>query len=149
MNVLNEPLFDIDRVTKLYTEKDGVPVKYVCTSAPNENATYAADIYYRETPHPQFGNHYFGLSYSPASTQLMITNADPIEDLTFTAIYSNVSEQWVYSQHRHDYREVPGENIAIDGGRSYVRMTGDFNSAKVKTLIVKDGEFMEKIDEDE
>ena len=149
MNVLNEPLFDIDRVTKLYTEKDGVPVKYVCTSAPNENATYAADIYYRETPHPQFGNHYFGLFYSPASTQLMITNADTIEDLTFTAIYSNVSEQWVYSQHRHDYREVPGENIAIDGGRSYVRMAGDFNSAKVKTLIVKDGEFMEKIDEDE
>ena len=147
MNVLNEPIFDVDKVTKLYTEKDGVPVKYVCTSAPNENATYAADIYYRETPHPEFGNHYFGLFYSPASTQLMITNADPIEDLTFTAIYSNMSEQWVYSQHRHDYREVPGENVFIDGGRSYVRMTGDFNSAKIKTLVVKDGEFMEKIDE--
>ena len=144
MNVLNEPLFDVDKVTKLYTEKDGVPVKYVCTSAPNEYGTYAADIYYRETPHPEFGNHYFGLFYSPASAHLMITNADPIEDLTFTAVYSNMSEQWVYSQHRHDYREVPGENVFIDGGRSYVRMTGDFNSAKVKTLVVKDGEFKEK-----
>ena len=143
----HEPIFDTKRVCELYSEKDGVPVKYVCTSAPNEHASYAADIFYRETPHPEFGNRYFGLFYSPASTQLMITNADPIEDLTFTAIYSNMLEQWVYSKHRHDYREVPGENVAIDGGRSYNRMLGDFKSAMVKTFVVKDGEFMEKADE--
>ena len=150
MMINHEPIFDTKRVCELYSKKDGVPVKYVCTSAPNEHASYAADIFYRETPHPEFGNHYFGLYHNPSFSSdgtIMITNADPIEDLTFTAIYSNMLEQWVYSKHRHDYREVPGENVAIDGGRSYDRMVGDFKSAMVKTFVVKDGEFMEKTDE--
>ena len=147
----HEPIFDTKRVCELYSKKDGVPIKYVCTSAPNEHASYAADIFYRETPHPEFGNRYFGLynanNYGGVRGGIMITNADPIEDLTFTAIYSNMLEQWVYSKHRHDYREVPGENVAIDGGRSYDRMVGDFKSAMVKTFVVKDGEFTEKTDE--
>lgn len=150
MMINHEPIFDTKRVCELYSEKDGVPVTYVCTSAPNAHATYAADIFYRETPHPEFGNRYFGLYRNPnpaADGTLLITNADPIEDLTFTAIYSNMLEQWVYSKHRHDYKEVPGENVAIDGGRSYDRMVGDFKSAMVKTFVVKDGEFMEKVDE--
>ena len=141
----HEPIFDTKRVCELYSKKDGVPIKYVCTSAPNEHASYAADIFYRETPHPEFGNRYFALFQR--TEQILIRNADPIEDLTFTAIYSNMLEQWVYSKHRHDYREVPGENVAIDGGRSYDRMVGDFKGAMIKTFVVKDGEFMEKTDE--
>ena len=150
MMINHEPIFDTKKVCELYSKKDGVPIKYVCTSAPNEHASYAADIFYRETPHPEFGNRYFGLYHNPSFSSdgtIMITNADPIEDLTFTAIYSNMLEQWVYSKHRHDYREVPGENVAIDGGRSYNRMIGDFKSAMVKTFVVKDGEFMEKTNE--
>ena len=148
MMINHEPIFDTKKVCELYSKKDGVPIKYVCTSAPNEYGTYAADIFYRETPHPEFGNRYFGLynanNFGGVRGGIMITNADPIEDLTFTAIYSNMLEQWVYSKHRHDYREVPGENVAIDGGRSYNRMVGDFKSAMVKTFVVKDGEFKEK-----
>ena len=151
MMINHEPIFDTKKVCELYSKKDGVPIKYVCTSAPNEYGTYAADIFYRETPHPEFGNRYFGLynanNFGGVRGGIMITNADPIEDLTFTAIYSNMLEQWVYSKHRHDYREVPGENVAIDGGRSYNRMIGDFKSAMVKTFVVKDGEFMEKTNE--
>ena len=150
MMINHEPIFDTKKVCELYSKKDGVPIKYVCTSAPNEYGTYAADIFYRQTPHPEFGNRYFGLYHNPSFSSdgtIMITNADPIEDLTFTAIYSNMLEQWVYSKHRHDYREVPGENVAIDGGRSYNRMVGDFKSAMVKTFVVKDGEFMEKTNE--
>ena len=57
--IKHEPLFDTQKVCEHYTEKDGVPITYVCTSALG-NEAWAMDIFYRETPHPEFGNHYFG-----------------------------------------------------------------------------------------
>ena len=147
MNVYHEPMFDIDKVCKLYSEKDGVPVKYVCTSATNEYADFAADVFYRETPHPEFGNRYFALFFRSTGPkeeqrQLLITNADKIEDLTFDMIYSKLDKQWHYSQHRHDFRPVPGEDLAIDGGRSYTKLSGNLG-AELKSMKVKDGEFVE------
>lgn len=137
MSIKHHPLFDTARVEKLYSEKDGVPVKYVCTSAPNEHADYAADIFYRETPHPEFGNHYFGLFYDPITKHLMITNADVIEDLEFGMLEG--PEGWEYSQHRHDFRGI-GE-CSIDGGRAYIRRVGDL-SVPMKVMTVVDGEFV-------
>lgn len=130
MKINHHPLFDIAKVTKLYSEKDGVPVKYVCTSAPNEHADYAADIFYRETPHPEFGNRYFGLYrnlHFASDGTVMITNADPIEGLEFGMIEG--PDGWEYSQHRHDYRVV--ENNFIDGGRAYLRTQGSYVMKKV------------------
>ena len=135
MNIKHRPLFDTEVVAKFYTEKDGVPVAYVCTSAPNKEATYAADIFYRETPHPEFGNRYFGL-YMNVDKQVMITNCDMIEDLTFNMIEG--MDGWEYSQHRWDYHQVG--RTAIDGGRSYVKLVGDIH-ATVKVLKVKNGVF--------
>jgi hypothetical protein len=60
MNIQHNPIFDTAKVEKLYTEKDGVEVKYVCTSALGSQE-FATDIFYRATPHPQFGNRYFAL----------------------------------------------------------------------------------------
>ena len=145
----HEPIFDTEKVCKHYSEKDGVPVKYVCTSATNEYGTFACDVFYRETPHPEFGNRYFALfsrSTGPKEEQrqLLITNADKIEDLTFHMIYSKLDEHWHYSQHRHDFRPVPGANLNIDGGRSYVRIVGDIHGHyERKRMKVKDGEFVE------
>tara|TARA_R110000782_G_scaffold247109_1_gene333811 strand:+ start:31 stop:135 length:105 start_codon:yes stop_codon:yes gene_type:complete len=31
MNIQHDPIFDTAKVEKIYSEKDGVPVKYVCT----------------------------------------------------------------------------------------------------------------------
>ena len=59
MNIQHYPLFNIKKAEALYTEKDGVEVKYVCTTD-LRNSDIPADIFYRETPHPQFGNYYFG-----------------------------------------------------------------------------------------
>jgi hypothetical protein len=150
MNIKHRPLFNIEAITKFYSEKDGVPVTYVCTSAPNKEATYAADIFYRESPHPEFGNRYFGVyrsysDYSPISTRtisskIMITNCDMIEDLTFSMIEG--PSGWEYSQHRHDYRQVG--LTAIDGGRSYVKLVGDIH-APVKVMKVKNGVFEELV----
>lgn len=146
MNIQHNPIFDIDKVAALYTEKDGVPVKYVCTSAVNKSAAYAADIFYRETPHPEFGNRYFALYINPYANnaQVMIANADPIEDLAFEMI--EVDGMFHYSQHRHDFREV-GNGIAIDGGREYYRSSFSdrdyYVSCARKKLKVKDGDFVD------
>jgi len=145
MNIKHHPLFDTARVEKLYSEKDGVPVKYVCTSAPNKHADYAADIFYREEPHPEFGNRYFGLYRNPYASDatVMIATADPIEGLEFGMIEG--PEGWEYSQHRHDYRHVG--DCAVDGGRSYFKRVGDL-SVPVKYMKIVDGEFVEESNSD-
>jgi len=125
--IKHHPIFDIHRVIKHYSKKDGVPITYVCTTA-LDHGTVAGDVFYRATRHPEFGNHYFRLSWQMAGLDavqptLMIGNADVVEDLSFDCIKG--SEGWEYSQHRHDYREVPGSGVAIDGGRSYTRLIGN------------------------
>lgn len=140
MNIYHRPIFDTGKVEKHYSEKDGVPVKYVCTSAPNMG-TLAADIFYRETPHPEFGNHYFGLyvnSFGVDEPTIMISNADLIENLDFDMV--EVDGTYHYSQHRHDFYTVG--DVSIDGGRAYLKMAGNINHP-TKRFKVKAGEFVE------
>ena len=136
VNIKHAPLFDTDKVCELYSEKDGVPVNYVCTSAINENATFAADVFYRATPHPEFGNRYFALYRNPYAedAEIMITNADTIENFNFGMIKDRDGNYW-YSSHRHDCLFMDGS--MIDGGRSYVRSSGP-----VEYFKVKDGQFV-------
>jgi len=140
MQILNNPILDTKVIADFYSEKDGVDVKYVCTSALGDEA-FAMDIFYRETPHPRFGNRYFGLYSKPDlsgnnEAMLMITNADAIEGQTF-AMVEDLNGDLVYSQHRHDFRMMKNGNM-IDGGRAYVRANGMIHSFEVK-----DGEFVE------
>ena len=141
MNIHHEPLFDTAKVEKLYTEKDGVEVKYVCTTAIQEHAAFAADVFYRATPHPEFGNRYFAIYRNPYAdnAQIMITNADQVENFEFGMIEG--PNGWEYSQHRHDYRSV-GE-CAVDGGRSYIKRVGDL-SVPTKYMKIVDGEFVDE-----
>ena len=141
MNINHRPIFDIARVEKLYSEKDGVPVRYVCTSALS-NEAQAMDIFYRETPHPEFGNRYFGLYWgytldAEVVPDVMITNADKIEDLEFGM--GEVDGQLHYSQHRHDFYSVGG--VAVDGGRAYFRRAGDL-AIPVSWFKVENGKFV-------
>jgi hypothetical protein len=146
MNINHRPIFDTEKVCELYSEKDGVPVSYVCTTALGDG-TQAMDVFYRETPHPEFGNRYFGLYWGSPNPntdfQVMITNADRVEDLTFELI--EVDGQWHYSQHRHDFHSVGG--TSIDGGRAYVRLVGNINVPRA-TMKVVNGQF-EKVMADE
>jgi len=137
MNINHNPIFDTDKIAALYTEKDGVPVKYVCTSALNENSAVAVDIFYRDTPHPTFGNRYFTIFNQPSldgESRPMIAGADQIEKLTFGLI--ECDNGWEYSQHRHDYRKV-GQKM-IDGGRAYIRTS----STEHEVMKIVDGEFV-------
>lgn len=140
MNIKHSPILDTKRVCELYSKKDGVPVTYVCTSALGGEAQ-AMDIFYRETPHPEFGNRYFGLyrnQHFASDGTIMITNADKIEEAEFGMVKGPAG--WEYSQHRHDYRQVG--NCAVDGGRAYFKRVGDL-SVPVKYMKVVDGKFME------
>jgi len=136
LDIKHHPKYDIHAIEKFYSDKDGVAVKYVCTSAPGSGAQ-AMDIFYRETPHPEFGNRYFGL-YRHSEGHLMITNADVIENVEFGMIEGTAG--WEYSQHRHDYRVVG--HSAIDGGRAYVRQTGNL-AVSTKTVKIINGRFVE------
>ena len=140
MYIQHEPLFDTATNEKTYTEKDGVEVKYVCTTDLRASDV-PVDIFYRATPHPKFGNHYFGLYYDHVRDCTMITNADIVEELEFGMI--KVDNAYYYSQSHHDYKVVQG--IMIDGGRAYVRSShgtvmmrvknGKFYAADVPALI--------------
>jgi len=140
MRIKHRPIFDPKRVERVYSDKDGVPVKYVCTSA-LDTGIREVDIFYRSTPHPEFGNRYFGLFRKPdtaSSKNIFIVNADKVEYLEFNMVY--VDNQWHYSKHRWDYHTVG--DVSIDGGRAYLKRVGNLDHP-VKTFKVKNGEFSE------
>jgi len=138
MNIQHEPLFDTAKVEAHYTKKDGVDVKYVCTTD-LKASDVPVDVYYRETPHPEFGNHYFGLYHDHVRDHTMITNADIVESLEFGMI--EVDGKYYYSQSHHDYKVVEGK--MIDGGRAYIRSNG-----YTVVMKVKNGKFIAKDVED-
>jgi hypothetical protein len=133
MNINHRPILDVKFCEEAYSKKDGVPIKYVCTTA-LDGGVNAGDVFYRDTPHPKFGNRYFQLFV--VNNNLFIRGADVVEDLTFDMLYGE--GYWHYSQHRHDY--VPVDFWAIDGGRAYTRIVGE--DYVMETFKVKDGEFV-------
>lgn len=120
MNIHHSPNFDTEKVTAHYTEKDGVEVKYVCTTDLTASDC-PVDVFYRETPHPEFGNRYFGLYFDNLRNHLMITDADVVETYDFGMI-EDKDGIWWYSQCHHDCLMIDGK--MIDGGRVYVRGNG-------------------------
>lgn len=132
MSIKHEPIFKTDAMAEHYSKKDGVAVKYVCTSALSGEAQ-AMDIFYRDTPHPEFGNRYFGM-FINQQDRVMITNADIIDGAEFAMIEDSEGNLH-YSAHRHDYKSVDGK--MIDGGRAYIRSSGSIELYKVR-----DGEFV-------
>lgn len=139
MNINHNPLFDRDKVIEHYEKKDGVTVNYVCTTDLRASDV-PVDVFYRETPHPEFGNRYFGLYHDHVRGHTMITNADIIEELEFGMV--NDGSVWHYSQSHHDYKSFPN-GAMIDGGRTYVRSSG---GAIVMRIV--DGKFFAKDVED-
>ena len=125
------PITNTDVVVSHYSEKDGVPIKYVCTTDFNVSDR-PVDIFYRETSHPQFGNKYFGIALDYESDGFIIFNADKVENFTFGMVEDD-DDNLQYSQYHHDYKSFNNGNM-IDGGRSYNRYSG-----KLYTYIVRNG----------
>lgn len=133
LKIGHRPHLDTHALTKFYSAKDGVPVKYVMTSDKGGD-NVPREIMYRETPHPEFGNRYFGVFRT--NGEYFIGNADWIEDEEI--LVGKLNGYWLYSKYRHDYVGV--ENGAIDGGRAYHKIVG---SPETKVVKVEDGEFVE------
>ena len=140
MKINHEPLFDTAKVEEHYRRKDGCEIRYVCTSDLNASDV-PCDIFYRDEPHPDYGNRYFGLYRDSIRDCMMITNADVIEELEFGMIESD--GKYYYSQSHHDYKVVEGK--MIDGGRAYIKSSGGatvmritngkFYAADIKDLL--------------
>lgn len=116
------PITKTDQAIKVYSEKDGVSVVYVCTTD-FKISDVPVDVFYRATPHPKFGNKYFGLYFSRSDDSLMICDADGIEKLSF-AMVVNDDGDLEYSRSHHDYKQFKNGNM-IDGGRVYTRHSGN------------------------
>ena len=140
MNIKHKPQFNTEKVTAHYSKKDGVPVKYVCTSDLDES-DIPLDIYYRDSPHPDYNNYYFGL-YTDEEDIMMICKADAIEKCEFGMISESNKDEWVYSQSHHDYVET--DTGFIDGGRKYIKRGGDLETQEHVVYKVLDGEFVVK-----
>ena len=137
MEIKHAPQFDTKKVCDIYSEKDGVPVKYVCTTD-LKASDVPVDVFYRSTPHPKFGNRYFGLYtnvYAKNAT-IMIVNADMVEELEFGMITDKDGNYW-YSASHHDCLFI--DDKMIDGGRRYIRSSG-----VVEVFRIKDGEFIKE-----
>ena len=130
MNIIHYPITNIKKVEELYSEKDGVTVKHVCTT---EFGDSIVDVFYRDTPHPKFGNRYFAVLFR--DNVPYIANADEIENLTF-GLVQNDDGDMEYSRSRHDYKKFKNGNM-IDGGRDYIRSSG-----KVFVYVVRDGKMV-------
>lgn len=135
--IKHRPIFNTKKIEELYSKKDKVPVKYVCTTSLELYDTKSVDVFFRETPHPAFGNRYFGMFVQDDKT--MITNADKVENLTFEMI--EVAGEYHYSTHRWDFYTIG--DVSIDGGRAYLRLVGNFTDKKRKTFKIKDGVFVD------
>lgn len=138
MNINHNSMLDVEHVALVHTEKEGVDVKYVCTTDLGGMSDRPLDVFFRATPHPHHGNKYFGISRNEFG-ELVICNADIIESYDFGMILDSKGV-WHYSRSHHDYVEI--EDKIIDGGRAYIRGTG-FDIFKLV-----DGEFLDMIEAD-
>lgn len=129
MNIKHYPITNTSKVEQLYSEQDGVPVKHVCTT---EFHDVIADVFYRETPHPIFGNKYFAVYFRDRDDVPYIANADEVENLSFGMVVNDDGDL-EYSRSRHDYKSFTNGNM-IDGGRDYIRSSGD-----VKVYVIRNG----------
>jgi len=135
MNIKHHPITNTKNAEEAYSRVDGIPVKYVCTTElPNGSI---GDIFYRETPHPEFGNRYFALFWKWLNDDevIMISNADFVENVSFGMV-QNDDNELEYSMTRHDYKSFNNGNM-IDGGRDYIRSSGD-----TKVFVVRNGEMI-------
>jgi len=133
--IKHEPVFNTEKAVEEYEKQDGVPVKYVCTTDIHLSDV-PVDVFYRDTPHPEFGNRYFGLFLRPQTDTVMITNADVVEDFEFGMVVNDEGD-WEYSQSHHDYKQFENGSM-IDGGRKYIRSSGHH-----VVYRVKNGEFVQ------
>jgi hypothetical protein len=145
MRIDHRPYFNTESIIRHYEEKEGVPIKYVC-STDLVASDCPVDVFFRSEPHPKFGNRYFGLYYDVIREQTMIVNADMVEELFFGMVPYK-EDSITYSISHHDFITTPAGHI-VDGGRVYVRHSGECKMYKVVDgYMVPDEDQLEECNE--
>jgi hypothetical protein len=135
MTIKHFPVTNTNIVEAHYSKKDNVPVTYVCTTD-FKMSDRPVDIFYRETPHPEFNNRYFGIAVNYEDGSYIIFNADAVEDFSFGMVQDDEGNLQ-YSKSRHDYKIFNNGNM-IDGGRDYIR-----SSLNSKIYVVRNGKMIQ------
>lgn len=133
MKIIHKPRFKVDVIIKLFSERDGVPIQYVCSSECSRD-NEVEDIFYRETPHPKFGNRY--VSIIDIHDEFYVRNADAIENKIFGCV-ENDEGDLEYSECRWNYKKFTNGNM-IDGGRAYIKSNGKVHFYKVKDGVLRE-----------
>lgn len=97
------------------------------------------DVFYQPNPDVSKGHsHYLGL-FSTFEGRLMITNAESAFSEPITGLLTDDGEV-IVSRYRHDY--VTKGPYMIDGGRDYLRTSGNTADGKLVKVTVENGEFV-------
>jgi len=133
MKIENECSFLNESQIKIL--EDTYSAKYVfesCIRGPKGNwINCPFAIFYTEVAHPE-GSNYFGI-FTGSMNQLFIANAITATEVEYTGILTE-NNTVIYSRFRHDYCDA--KSGAIDGGRDYMRIVGNPQTARFK--VVKD-----------
>ena len=138
MIIKHFPITNTDKVIERYSAKDSVPISYVCTTD-FKRSDRPVDIFYRGSPHPTFGNRYFGIGINHEDGSYVIFNADEVEKFSFGMVKDDKGDLQ-YSQSHHDYKSFLNGNM-IDGGREYIRSS----YTGVDIYVVSDGKMINLI----
>ena len=96
------------------------------------------DVFYQPNPDVSKGHsHYFGM-FRTFEGQVMITKAESAFSEPITGLLTDDGEV-IVSRYRHDY--VTKGPYMIDGGRDYLRTSGNTADGKLVKVTVVDGEF--------
>ena len=129
MKIHNECTFlKPDGIAKVENMYKATFVMESCIKGKHGWANFPAAIFYTEEAHPQ-GSNYFALYHN--GEQFMITNGITATE-PFTGV--QVGDDVYYSHYRNDYRNCGP--VAIDGGRDYIKLSGDILACKQVQLRV-------------
>ena len=97
------------------------------------------DVFYQPNPDVSKGHsHYFGM-FRTFEGQVMITNAESAFSEPITGLLTDDGEV-IVSRYRHDY--ITKGPYMIDGGRDYLRTSGNTADGKLVKVTVENGEFV-------
>lgn len=127
--------FSDENIEKIEALKQAV---YVCDTQLEQSNGFTnipISIFYGNEVHPVSNSKYFGLYYNE-NNKLVITNGSSADNQKINAVVSDNGEV-IFSRFRHDFRTSEDSSISIDGGRDYVKISGNNNN--LIELVIKDG----------
>jgi len=123
--------FNKDGIKKIEEHYTAKYMGYWCTKNPRDGWNeQPVDVFYVANPDTSKGHtNYFGMFTDERG--VMITNAESAFSEPITGLLCSDGEV-IVSRYRHDY--VVKEDVMIDGGRDYTRMTRGNNRVVIVTV---------------